>query len=31
MTDGQFVGLLCSASFVLGMVWGFFLRKAQEK
>jgi uncharacterized protein YneF (UPF0154 family) len=31
MTDGQFVGLLCSASFVLGMIWGFFLSKAQNK
>jgi len=31
MTDGQIVGLLCSVSFVLGVVWGFFLKKASEK
>jgi len=31
MTDGQLVGLMCSASYLIGMVVGIIIEKAQEK
>lgn len=31
MTDGNFVGLLCSASYLIGMAVGYLLRKVSEK